>query len=257
MSNRPWSGSLKGQPDHRRNQRFVDQHGRPWSGTIEIKTGHPTGVLEPTWTKGLTQLAPNGAKVRYQVPDYLVPDQIYVKPHPTDHGVLFVDYPKMLDDLKEAWRDWQSRVSKTELKFHGDKANPKAPSAQTLDLAGAPPQRVELVLAMQAGNRWALGLSPKMPKWAKELLPASDVTEMDFPDAEEEEYLDAEDENVSAILGQMAEAGESEAERIARLETALAEANAKRVQAEAVAAEAKKRRVIVKAKKPALAGKES
>ena len=259
---RPWSGLLKGQPDKRRNQRFTDQHGRTWNSSIEIKTGHPTGVMEPTWTKGLTQLAPNGAKVRYAVPTYLIPPTGYVKPGP-EHGQLVVDYDHWVGDLKEGWKEWRSRIQKLEIKFHGDKANPEHPSAQTLDLAGQPPMRLELVLAMRAGNRWALGLSPKMPKWAKELVPTDTLAEMDFPDAEEEEYLDVEDENLSRVFTDAASDGsESEAERIARLEEALTQESARRQKAEAEAAEAKQRRVIVKprapkeSKKPALAGKE-
>lgn len=246
---RPWSGTLKGQPDHRRNQRFTDQHGRPWNGTIELKTGHPTGVLEPTWTKGLTQLAPNGARVRYAIPLYLIPPTSYVVPGP-DHGQLLVAYIHWINDLKEAWKEYRSRVRSLEVKFHGEKARPESPSAQTLDLAGQPPMRVELLLAMQAGNRWALGLSPKMPSWAKPLLPTDDTVTLDFPDAEEEGvYADAEDENLSSVFRQAAAAeagGVSEAERIATLEAALADSEAKRLRAEAEATAAKQRQVVVK-----------
>lgn len=259
---RPWSGTLKGQPDHRRQQRFTDQHGRVWNGTIELKTGHPTGVLEPTWTKGLTTIAPNGAKVRYAVPVYLIPPTSYVKPGP-DHGQLIVDYALYKNDIREAWKEWRNRVRSLEVKFHGDKANPEKPSAQTLDLAGQPPQRLELIMAMEAGNRWALGLSPRMPSWAKPMIPQAALDEMDFPDAEEEEYLDAEDENLSKVFSESIQvAGKTEAERIADLEEALTHESARRVQAEADAAEAKSRRVVVKPRgrppkqQPALAGKE-
>lgn len=246
---RPWSGTSKGQPDHRRNQRFTDQHARAWNSSIELKTGHPTGVMEPTWTKGLTQLAPNGARVRYAVPEYLIPPTGYVKPG-ADHGQLVVDYDHWITDLKEAWKEWRSRVRSLEIKFHGDKANPESPSAQTLDLAGQPPMRVELLLAMRSGNRWALGLSPKMPSWAKPLVPTNDTVDMAFPDAEEEEYLDAEDENLSKVFQQASVVGaESEADRLARLEEALTQETARRQKAEAEAAEAKKRQVVVKSKK--------
>ena len=259
---RPWSGTLKGQPDHRRNQRFTDQHGRTWNSSIELKTGHPTGVMEPTWTKGLTQLAPSGARVRYAVPAFLIPPTSYVVPG-KEHGQLVVDYPHWIGDLKEAWKEWRNRVRTLEVKFHGDKANPESPSAQTLDLAGQPPMRVELLLAMQAGNRWALGLSPKMPSWAKPLVPTDDAVTMDFPDAEEEEYLDAEDENLSKVFQESIQvAGKTEAERIADLEAALAQESAKRQKAEAAAAAAETRPVIVKPRgrppkqQPATAGKE-
>lgn len=254
---RPWSTSTKGQPDHRRGQMFQDEHGRDWHGNIELKTGKTTGHLSPVWAGGRTF-----AGQPYTVPEFLVPPQGLVRVHPEKPWAVVIDYAAWIADLKQAWLDYRRRVRELEVKFHGDKANEANPSNQTRNLAGPPPMAVDLVLAMQTGNRWALGLTPKMPRWAQVLVPKDETVTMDFPDADEETYLDVEDENLDRVFEAAAPTeGVPEAERVASLEQALAEEREKRQKAEKALEGKKDKKVTVRprargAQKPVEAGKE-
>lgn len=163
----------------RRTVRLLDQHGRAYSASLDIRSGAPTGLIDPLWVhqKG------------YSVPAYLVPPQQHIKFYGDDRpGEVYIDYDGWLADRKAGWRQHNTTTRDVELKIRGDKADTKNPSAETREIVGPHPQRVELLLAMKKGNKWALGLSEKRPEWADQYIPLEALeNEEEFPDVPDDE----------------------------------------------------------------------
>lgn len=184
----------KSQRGRRRYHTFRDQHGRKWGATIEIETGDPCGVIKPVgW-------APPHPLLR--------PAQKYIHPVPEELGLLHIDYAQWIEDLRLAREHWEERKLSFAQSMYGEKTAEAiaSPPPELLRLLGAPPCSTDVPRCCQAGNKWALGLSPNKPAWAAELFPdAVAVAQRQFPDVEADD-----DEAADAFV--MTEAG---AERIA------------------------------------------
>lgn len=126
---------------------FIDQHGREYHATIELKTGHPTGPLEPL----------------FQAP--LMPPMNYIRVgmdrrRPYD---VKVDYDAWLADLRTGWDEWKNRGDKLARLVHGEKYVAGAPfTRQIIEELGPSPQHVEPVLAAKQGNAYVLGQTTKV-----------------------------------------------------------------------------------------------
>lgn len=184
------NGRTNGQPSKRRAMRFTDQHGRKWSGSIEIRTGYPIRV-NPMFRAPLEV-----------PPKYLT----YDKQEP---NLITINYEAWVEDLENAKRRYEGILRDGAVKFYGEKA-PEAiadPPAVLLHEVGSRPDPVEPVLAALSGNKWVLGLSANKPDWASTFFPEPDTSpenlksEMDpndrvdqlrglFPDAEEDEEIE-------------------------------------------------------------------
>ena len=123
---------------------FTDQHGRVWHATIETKTMHPTGPIQP----------------QFQAP--LIPPQMYLRVgtnrmRPYD---LVINYDQWIADLRKAREDWLEDGEQRSRLYHGEKYEPGTPfTSQILQMIGRPPQHVEPVIAAKQGNRYVLGLT--------------------------------------------------------------------------------------------------
>lgn len=157
---------LSGQPDKRRPQRFTDQHGRKWSGTIEIKSGVATGPISPLDF----------------TPPLDVPQQ-FIQYDKMEPNAIKVNYAMWITALEQAKRDWQARLVSRAREIYGDQAGKfiKNPSAELLQAVGPEPLPVEPVQAAAAGNRWVLGLTPIKPKWAETFFPTEVKRESSLP----------------------------------------------------------------------------
>ena len=162
-----WTGSIRqiGQHEHFSAVSWGDQHGRDWACAVDDRSGHPIGMLTPNgWTPPIPQLSP---------------PQKYLVPHPAKFsGRITVDYPRWISDTADAGRQyaqWIVEVAKknypADAALQIEQRNPFL-----MSLAGAPPQAVQLIKAMAAGNPWVLGLRKPdgtpyaQPEWADGLL---------------------------------------------------------------------------------------
>jgi len=162
-----WTGSIRqlGQHEHFTAVSWPDQHGRQWAFSVHDKSGHPQGMLTPDgWSAPIPQLTP---------------PQSYLVPAPGKFsGRIIIDYPRWLADYADAGRQYAQWIVEVAKKnYPADAAHQiEQRNPFLMALAGAPPQSVQLVKAMAAGNAWALGLlKPNgtryaQPEWAEGLL---------------------------------------------------------------------------------------
>jgi hypothetical protein len=150
--------AIKSQADQRRAQVMRDQHGREWSGSIEIKSGYPSGVVFP----------------QFAVPRHeLVPPQKYLKYPENQPGRVVIDYADWIKDLDDALVSYETRKIQFANAIPGGAQSPQLPQ-----LMGPKPMSSVPVKAMQQGNKWALGLSPIKPPEADSYFPEPvEVTE--------------------------------------------------------------------------------
>lgn len=150
------------QHERRTSSIWTDQHGREWHCEIDISSQKPVSI--PTPTNGFRQPIPTPEK--------------YIKPHPKNFGRFVIDYPQWKMDILERDSEYtRSMIGLAEAMF-GEKAPDalKAPPPSLMNKLGSRPLPVEFVMAMEAGNKWALGLRkpdgslyPK-PAWVTEEL---------------------------------------------------------------------------------------
>lgn len=161
------------QRHQRAEMTFQDQHGREYYASIELKTGDPTGLIEPL----------------YRAP--LMPPQKYLsrrnKKRPYD---IEVDYVAWKRDVRARRREWEKEGRQLAQKMHGSKYDPReAFSMEVLDVIGPPPEAIEPIIAAEQGNRWVLGLSKKVDMRLVKFFEPEDIDPdyRDREDAEEEE----------------------------------------------------------------------
>lgn len=147
---------MSSQPDKRRPQRFTDQHGRKWSGTIEIASGMPTGPVTP---------------LDFEPP--LEVPQEFLKYDPMEPNFVKIDYAEWIASLTRAKAKWEQKLIIRARTLYGEQAGKyiQKPSPELLDMTGPEPSPVEPVQAAAAGNRYVLGLTPLKPKWATKFFP--------------------------------------------------------------------------------------
>lgn len=166
----------KSQRDFRREQQMTDQHGRKWHATIEIRTGHPCGLIQPKFSAPI------------EVP------QDFLKVDLENPYMLIIAYDPWIASLRAAIAERDRRMRSVGLAIHGDKYDPDKPSREQLEIVGPSSQPVEPVIAAKQGNKYMLGFTDKMPDWTrpffiKEVEPETvyeDVPEGSFPDADDE-----------------------------------------------------------------------
>lgn len=198
----------KSQRDFRRYQKYRDQHGRQWGAMIEISTGEPTGPIEPLEPFGrVAQVLPPQKFFR------LVPDKPYD---------LFIDYDAWVREDEESLREYRHREVEVGIQLHGSEYKAGKPSLEILQIIGRAPRSPQFAKACRAGNRWALGLTDKVPAWARELAAQAAAPTEAFPDADED-FADAEEDGAAPTSGQptLADALAAERRRSAELEAKL------------------------------------
>lgn len=144
--------------DKRRFQKLLDQHGREWGATIELKTGDPTGLIDP----------------RFKAPLYPPPRFLKVDSR-KEYGRVEIDYDGWIGMLRRAWEHYNTELLQAARAMYGDAAAQKVEERPLppalLAHVGPAPEFVEPVLAAKAGDPWILGLSNVRPKWADRFMP--------------------------------------------------------------------------------------
>lgn len=135
------------QRDQRSEQMFTDQHGREYHASIEKKTMHPTGPIQP----------------QFRAP--LMPPMKYIelskdRRRPYD---LRINYDQWIADLRTGHTEWKRAGEQLAMKVHGDAYDPDRPfTRQVLEVIGPKPQHVEPVIAAKQGNAYVLGLTDRV-----------------------------------------------------------------------------------------------
>lgn len=147
------------QAERRRTQTTMDQHGRRWSGTIEIDSGVYTGPLAPEgWTaprlvSGVRLLPP---------PNYFAFDV-------QNPGQCVIREAEWLADTEAAERSREARrIEWAKKMFPSDvgRALQENPAELVAEVGPGPVIPSAMIRACIQGNAYALGKSPNMPEWA-------------------------------------------------------------------------------------------
>lgn len=161
------------QRHQRAEMTFQDQHEREYYAAIELRSGDPTGLIEPL----------------FRAP--LMPPQKYLvrrnKKRPYD---IEVDYTAWKRDVRARRREWEREGRQLSQKMHGSKYDPReAFSQEVLDVIGPPPEAIEPIIAAEQGNKWVLGLSKKVDMRLVKFFEPEEIDPdyRDREDAEEEE----------------------------------------------------------------------
>lgn len=134
---------------------WKDQHGRLWRVNF-----HPKNML---WTCPPT--------LRDARPP-LDGEQDYVEPMLDDRkepiaGQLYVNHRKWRQAISTRDAEWKDAMRENAKKMYPSNVGEalRNPPIDLLVETGPGPAPVEIVEAMEAGNKWALGLSTQRPKW--------------------------------------------------------------------------------------------
>lgn len=128
----------------RRSQRYTDDHGRKWSASIEIRSGDPTGLIQPNFT----------------APWY--PDQAYLTQDADDRSKLHIDYAGMLRSRLEAHEEYHRQAVEEATSRSwtiSEEEGKPVYDRKLLQIIGPPPRAIEPVIAAMQGNSWILGFS--------------------------------------------------------------------------------------------------
>lgn len=169
-------GQGKSNADIRRPLHLTDQHGRSWWTNRDTRTDEPVGGIH---TDG------------WVAPWY--PPQEYLRREPGTTA-LVIDYARWKADQIAAHQEYQERLLNLSQQHH-QPVNRMADgtpvySPMVLHIAGQPPLPLEPIVAMEQGNRFALGLTDTVdPRLARFLpLPVqklSDLADLDFTEPAE------------------------------------------------------------------------
>lgn len=158
------------QASTRRGITLYDQHGREWTAQVGLKSGRPTGQIEPNF------IAP------------WYPDQQYLRVNPENTSELFIDYMAMLA-RRRARRD---QYHKAAVDFAREKKLEEPtlgqyPEAIRRSIGGSP-KAIEPVVAAIQGNRYILGLTTVVDRRLERFVTVQRtdaiVEEFDFHDDE-------------------------------------------------------------------------
>lgn len=191
-----WYEEPTEQRDKRTHHTMTDQFGRQWQTTIDMTAKPKPSPCGP--------IAPDGWHDPLATPD------TYKRFDPANMFRLTIDVDSWIKEWSEANNAWEGQLTVQARKMSpADEgaallgAGGADLSPVLLDKVGARPQPVEYVLALKGGNKWAAGLSPIMPQWAKDkwhrmlintgwfvankdVLADVDTLRQMFPDAEDE-----------------------------------------------------------------------
>jgi hypothetical protein len=147
----------QGQPGTRRPGTLYDQHNRPWSASIDKKSGYPVGVIQPKGWRA-PWLPPQGPEIfRFN------------KDEPTR---FTLNYEWLLEQRLQDLKQYDEERQKAALVRGWDPTDPEKQEA--LDaLVGARDkfQSPEVIAACMQGNAWILGLSPVVDKRLEKFIP--------------------------------------------------------------------------------------
>lgn len=156
-----WMTEGVSQASFREYMEFTDQHGRTWGAPIEVRSRHACGPYEP----------------QFELPHPIfMPPQRFINPHPSSYGRVVIDYEGWMSQVEELWADHSNFMIRLALEMYPDQDTHKVledpPKALLHQLGGTPQIRKEVVMALMAGDPWALGEDgAEEPARAQEYLP--------------------------------------------------------------------------------------
>ena len=135
----------------------MDQHGRRWGGSVEIKTDDYCGLIDyienkrdpsdPTWSTEFPHNPP------------ILPPQIYIEPVKNRRYDCRIRYDRWLIEVRARHEDWLRRAREQGRRLYQDKYDAQAPiSVAVMDIIGPETLRPEVVIACSQGNPWMLGM---------------------------------------------------------------------------------------------------
>lgn len=126
---------------------FTDQHKREWETTWDTRG---MGTCGPTNPKGWT--AP------------VMPPSHCLAEHEDRPKEFTINYSKWLGENREHQRRYSD-----EIRTWAQRMKLSIKDPDVIEMVGKPPTPVDLILACQSGNKWALGLVPmdQVPPWAE------------------------------------------------------------------------------------------
>lgn len=163
---------FKSQADEREYREWVDQWDRLWEGTIELKSGDFCGLPPKPkgWAPPFPQWMPPAYTMRcgrlYEIHDKgvtrtLATEEMYIDLAPWKIATL---------DSNREWREQLFDIGRT---MSGDAFDPDAPTPQVLARIGRKPLPVEVILAMEQGNRYVLGLTDVVDERLRPFMPTT------------------------------------------------------------------------------------
>lgn len=151
------TGKMHTQADERRSYNIADQFGRSWLIEIELKTGEPTGVIQPAgWT------------------DPLRTPQKYLRlkaPTQLGGGGLYVDVDRWVEDHRQALTEWRKSLWIVGQQKYQNKFDPRVAEEDEflLTMTGPKPwPSVEVLQALPTDTGYQ-GKTPLTPTHRKAL----------------------------------------------------------------------------------------
>lgn len=183
-----YQGPTRSHADQREWREWVDQHGRLWGGEIEKKSGDFCGLPpQPIgWKPPFPEWMPPPTIMRCGRQYRIIEDDGTERNLGTEE--MFLDYAPWKTATLDSLREWNELLFDIGRTMSGDAFDPANPTPQVLNRIGRKPLPLEPILAMEQGNRFALGLTttpdprlaPFMP--LRRTMPTADFREPDFAD---------------------------------------------------------------------------
>lgn len=152
---------------------WTDQWGREWAGNKDKKTLHPSSQILPEgWASPHVALIP--------------PPQYHVF-NKRDNGKFKIDTTRWRRDQEGARQEWRKQFGELARGVYKDKSVEaiRELSATILELVGPMPIAGVWIEAMEANNRWVLGIPNRRgemdprPAWVDELMEGTHCTPWD------------------------------------------------------------------------------
>lgn len=160
-------GSGNSQADHRMQHHMEDQHGRPWSCSVEIRSGMPTGLITNDFS------AP------------WLPDQGALIVNPNKTSKLWIDYGLLWRERMQALGSYH----KLAVQLATDKSWPIPKKGDYSNdyrrVLGDPPKPLQPVKAAAQGNPWILGFTDVVDARLIEHVTPLEERDADLDDGED------------------------------------------------------------------------
>jgi hypothetical protein len=169
---------------------WVDQWGRRWEGTVDLKSGDFCGLPPKPkgWTAPFHEWIPPATMFRcgrlYGVTKngatrVLATEEMWIDLEPWKQQTMMQN------------RDWQQTLFDLVRSMSGDAGDPNKPTPEVLARIGPKPLPVEVIIAMEQGNRYVLGLTETVDERLRPYMPVRWIAApLDFRDDFAEPALD-------------------------------------------------------------------
>lgn len=180
-----YTGPTRSHADQREYREWVDQHGRLWEGEIEKKSGDFCGLPPKPkgWAPPFDEWMPPAHIMRCGRNYEIVEDDGTRRQLAGEE--MFIDYAPWKTHVIQSMKEWEELLFDIGRTMSGDAFDPNNPTPAVLARIGKKPMPVEPIMAMEQGNRYALGLTTKVDDRLRPFFPVKFVPKtLDFSDAD-------------------------------------------------------------------------